>query len=118
MSSVPSISAVCTLAFRAARPRTTRAVIVHSRRAALIRSYADATNDADKLPTAPANDNVGPNMQQAEHVSEEAAKMAKITGGEGPDIEGQGTPVQEVSHAAITMKNERDIDSWTLDPQE
>lgn len=35
-------------------------------------------------------------MQQHEHVSEEAAKMAKMTGGEGPDIEGQGTPVQDI----------------------
>lgn len=34
-------------------------------------------------------------MQQQEHVSEEAAKMAKITGGEGPDLT-QGTPVQDV----------------------
>ncbi|TKA61523.1 hypothetical protein B0A55_10901 [Friedmanniomyces simplex] len=38
----------------------------------------------------------GPNMEQQEHVSEEAAKMAKMTGGEGPDIEGTGTPVQEI----------------------
>ncbi|KAF4555032.1 Ribosomal protein S7p/S5e-like protein [Elsinoe fawcettii] len=34
-------------------------------------------------------------MKQQEHVSEEAAKMANITGGEGPDLE-QGTPVQEI----------------------
>ena len=34
-------------------------------------------------------------MQQQEHVSEEAAKMAKIQGQEGPDVE-QGTPVQEI----------------------
>ncbi|KAI5362530.1 putative ribosomal protein S5/S7 [Septoria linicola] len=46
---------------------------------------------------------VGPNTQQAEHVSEEAAKMAKIQGGEGPDIEGQGTPVQDI------LKEEKDI---------
>jgi len=47
-------------------------------------------------------------MQQQEHVSEEAAKMAKITGSEGPDIEGQGTPVQEVRLAydgATRMKD-------------
>ncbi|KAF2215463.1 hypothetical protein CERZMDRAFT_35872 [Cercospora zeae-maydis SCOH1-5] len=41
-------------------------------------------------------------MQQAEHVSEEAAKMAKIQGGQGPDIEGQGTPVQDI------LKEEKD----------
>ncbi|KAF2220481.1 ribosomal protein S7 domain-containing protein [Elsinoe ampelina] len=34
-------------------------------------------------------------MKQQEHVSEEAAKMAKMTGGEGPDLE-QGTPVQDI----------------------
>lgn len=34
-------------------------------------------------------------MQQQEHVSEEAAKMAKIQGQEGPDMEA-GTPIQEV----------------------
>jgi small subunit ribosomal protein S7 len=34
-------------------------------------------------------------MQQQEHVSEEAAKMAKIQGKEGPDVEA-GTPVQEI----------------------
>ena len=38
---------------------------------------------------------VGPNMNQGEHVSEEAAKMAKITGGEGPDMD-VGTPVQDI----------------------
>lgn len=58
------------------------------------RTFADKKN----LPQADAND-VGPNMQQAEHVSEEAAKIAKIQGGEGPDVEGQGTPVQDVSDA-------------------
>lgn len=41
-------------------------------------------------------------MQQQEHVSEEAAKMAKMTGGEGPDIEGQGTPVQDI------LKNDKE----------
>ncbi|PNS16426.1 37S ribosomal protein S7, mitochondrial [Sphaceloma murrayae] len=34
-------------------------------------------------------------MQQEDHVSEEAAKMASITGGEGPDLS-QGTPVQDI----------------------
>jgi small subunit ribosomal protein S7 len=61
------------------------------------RFFADnaGTNNPGKLPKAEGEQPVGPNMQQQEHVSEEAAKMAKITGGEGPDI-GQGTPVQEV----------------------
>jgi small subunit ribosomal protein S7 len=61
-------------------------------------AYSDnaSTNNPSKLPKAEDDPAVGPNMQQQEHVSEEAAKMAKITGGEGPDIEGQGTPVQEV----------------------
>ncbi|KAF2860088.1 ribosomal protein S7 [Piedraia hortae CBS 480.64] len=31
-----------------------------------------------------------------EHVSEEAAKMSKIMGNEGPDIQGQATPVQDI----------------------
>ncbi|KAK4994940.1 hypothetical protein LTR66_005142 [Elasticomyces elasticus] len=34
-------------------------------------------------------------MQTSEHVSEEAAKMAKMTGGEGPDLD-VGTPVQDI----------------------
>jgi hypothetical protein len=59
-------------------------------------SDSASQNTPGKLPKAEGEDAVGPNMQQQEHVSEEAAKMAKITGGEGPDIEGQGTPVQEV----------------------
>lgn len=40
-------------------------------------------------------DGAGPNMSQQEHVSEEAAKMAEITGGTGPDMS-VGTPVQEL----------------------
>ncbi|EMC98044.1 hypothetical protein BAUCODRAFT_67254 [Baudoinia panamericana UAMH 10762] len=38
-------------------------------------------------------------MQQQEHVSEETAKMNEIMGKEGPDIEGQGTPVQDILKA-------------------
>lgn len=95
MSSAPSIGAVCTLAFRAARPCRARGAFIGARRLAQ-RGYADKfTNDASKLPQAPKRDAVGPNMQQAEHVSEEASKMAKIMGEKGPDME-QGTPVQEV----------------------
>lgn len=95
MSPAPSIGVVCTLAFRAARPCRARGAVIGARRVVAHRGFADkATNDASKLPEAKGD--VGPNMQQAEHVSEEAAKMAKIMGEKGPDIEGQGTPVQEV----------------------
>lgn len=60
------------------------------------RSYADESNKHNNLPQAQEGQQ-GPNMQQAEHVSEEAAKMSEIMGtGGGPDIEGQGTPVQDV----------------------
>ena len=62
------------------------------------RSFAD--DKSKVLPEAEEGDK-GPNMDQAEHVSEEAAKMAKIQGGQGPDIEGQGTPVQDVSHGQV-----------------
>lgn len=58
---------------------------------------AKSVNNNSVLPEAEGNK--GPNTQQQEHVSEEAAKMAKATGGEGPDIEGQGTPVQDVGFA-------------------
>lgn len=51
------------------------------------RSFAD-----DKKSSGQA----GLTSEPQEHVSEEAAKIAKAQGGEGPDIEGQGTPVQEV----------------------
>lgn len=58
------------------------------------RTYAD--DKSKELPEASAGQ-AGPTLGQQEHVSEEAAKIAKAQGGEGPDIEGQGTPVQEVS---------------------
>jgi small subunit ribosomal protein S7 len=54
-----------------------------------------STNDHDKLPKAPVGDKAGPNMEQQEHVSEEAAKMAKAQGMEGPDVDA-GTPVHEI----------------------
>lgn len=60
------------------------------------RSFADDKRSV--LPEAEKG-TTGPNMNQQEHVSEEAAKMAKSMGGQGPDIEGQGTAVQDVSHA-------------------
>lgn len=57
------------------------------------RSYA-AQNKPEELTKAPAGEK-GPNTQQQEHVSEEAAKTAAIEGREGPDAS-VGTPVQEV----------------------
>lgn len=79
------------------RQKPTAAFRASFQRPAALRAFADdAVNNPGKLPNAEGEKPVGPNMQQQEHVSEEAAKMAKITGGEGPDIEGQGTPVQEV----------------------
>lgn len=55
-----------------------------------------ASDQSKDLPQAKEAEAAGPNMNQQEHVSEEAAKMAKITGGEGPDLS-VGTPVQDVS---------------------
>ncbi|KAK4502101.1 hypothetical protein PRZ48_005524 [Zasmidium cellare] len=87
----------CTLRPRATILRPSNAVIGVKRPAC--RSFAD--DKSKDLPKAESGES-GPNMQQQEHVSEEAAKMAKIQGGQGPDIEGQGTPVQEI------LKNEKD----------
>jgi len=92
------------------RHKPTAAFRANFQRPAACRSFADnsSTNNPGKLPKAEGEPAVGPNMQQQEHVSEEAAKMAKITGSEGPDIEGQGTPVQEVRLAydgATRMKD-------------
>lgn len=81
----------CALRPRATVLRPSNAVIGVKRPAC--RSFAD--DKSKDLPKA-EQDGEGPNMRQQEHVSEEAAKMAKIQGGQGPDIEGQGTPVQEV----------------------
>lgn len=89
-SAINPLPVLRTVAFRPrlAVARRSNVVVGVSRR-----TFADSSKD---LPKA-EGENVGPNMQQAEHVSEEAAKMAKIQGGKGPDIEGQGTPVQDVS---------------------
>lgn len=90
----PSINPFPVLRTVALRPRP--AVIRRGNVAAGVvgrRTFADKSKDVPEAEQGA----VGPNMQQAEHVSEEAAKMAKIQGGEGPDIEGQGTPVQDVS---------------------
>ena len=86
---------VRTLAFRPRATstfRTANAVIGVKRRA-----FADeAPFEKQNALSEAEKGEVGPNMEQAEHVSEEAAKMSKIMGtGEGPDME-QGTPVQDV----------------------
>ena len=79
------------------RSRPVTAFRAGIKRPAVCRSFADdaSINNHNNLPKAEAQDGQGPNMQQQEHVSEEAAKMAKMQGGEGPDMS-QGTPVQEV----------------------
>lgn len=57
-------------------------------------SSSAGTNDGGKLPEA-APGRMGPNSQQQEHVSEEAAKVANVMGQEGPDMQ-VGTPVQDI----------------------
>lgn len=84
------------LAFRPARQALTASRQCALRPFANGRQYAAATNTPNKLPTAPKGETKGPNTHQQEHVSEEAAKMAEITGGKGPDIDGQGTPVEDI----------------------
>lgn len=56
------------------------------------RTYSDA-KDTKEVPAADRSKRL--DAQPLPHVSEEAAKMADITGGEGPDLS-QGTPVQEI----------------------
>ena len=96
MNSLPTLR---TCAFRSRRPSILLRPVIGVKRAAC-RTYAD--NNSAKLPEA-QNGQAGPNMQQQEHVSEEAAKMAKIQGGKGPDMEA-GTPVQEVSSCAVDVR--------------
>lgn len=97
MPAINPLPALRSCAFRPRQPllRSSNAVIGVKRPAQ--RSFAD--DKSGNLPTADAGA-VGPNMQQQEHVSEEAAKMAKIQGGEGPDMS-QGTPVQDVSRSGM-----------------
>ena len=57
-----------------------------------IRTYSDA-KDSKEPATGDRSKRL--DAQPLPHVSEEAAQMAEITGGEGPDLS-QGTPVQEV----------------------
>lgn len=57
-----------------------------------VRPYSDA-KDSTETPAADRSKRI--DSQPLPHVSEEAAQMAEITGGEGPDLS-QGTPVEEV----------------------
>ncbi|KAK3054070.1 hypothetical protein LTR09_004848 [Extremus antarcticus] len=84
----------------ALRPRRTARVAFPIHNASL--RHNSSTNNPDALTKAPKADQKGPNMQQQEHVSEEAAQMAKIQGKEGPDMDA-GTPVQEI------MAEEKDV---------
>lgn len=57
------------------------------------RGYA---GEKEKFTTHPEESELkGPNMEQAPHVSEEAAALSQIKGETGPDLS-QGTPVTEV----------------------
>ena len=92
----PPLAPFRTCVFRA-RPRG--AVIPPLRPSTIAIRHVTEKNNPDKLPQAKEGES-GPNTQQGEHVSEEAAKMAKMQGGEGPDMS-VGTPVQEVSETAL-----------------
>ena len=87
------------------RPRPRGAVLPLRSSNVVFRTISEK-NNPDKLPQAEAGQ-PGPNTQQQEHVSEEASKMAKIQGQEGPDMN-QGTPVQEVS--TNCLMNEQSIE--------
>lgn len=65
--------------------------VVPQKRAAQSLQQRFASDDATTAPEPR-----GPNMDNAPHVSEEQAAMDKTMGETPPDIEGQGTPVQEV----------------------
>lgn len=93
MPAINPLPVLRSCAYRPRQPllRSTNAVVGVKRPAH--RSFAD--NKSGDLPAADKGA-VGPNMQQQEHVSEEAAKIAQVQGGSGPDLN-QGTPVQDVS---------------------
>jgi small subunit ribosomal protein S7 len=59
-----------------------------------LRTYSDS-----KEPLA-ADRSKRIDSQPLPHVSEEAATMAEITGGEGPDLS-QGTPIEEVGRVGL-----------------
>ncbi|TKA34170.1 hypothetical protein B0A50_00150 [Salinomyces thailandicus] len=89
----PSINSFAGVRALALRSRPTAAF--RPAAGGLSRHYADERNGGGRLPQAQEGQS-GPNMHQQEHVSEEDAKMKKVMGQEGPDIEGQGTPVQDI----------------------
>lgn len=70
-------------------------VVQNPRTSGILYSSIRNNSSYSKLPEAEGENAVGPNMEQQEHVSEEAAKMAKSMGGQGPDLQ-QGTSVQEI----------------------
>lgn len=76
---------------------TSRALAFRPRAIASIQSPIAASWRRNYATDPKQSGGAGPNMHQQEHISEEAAKMAKIQGGQGPDLE-MGTPVQEVRH--------------------
>ena len=91
--SATSVLRTCVFRPRLA-PTASRANAVIGVKRSACRTFAEQKNV--ESPKAPEGQS-GPYVAVQEHVSEEAAKMAKAQGGQGPDIEGQGTPVQDVS---------------------
>ncbi|KAI4276000.1 MAG: hypothetical protein L6R38_005768 [Xanthoria sp. 2 TBL-2021] len=84
--------------FRARRPTMSIVRISHQGQPSLcLRLAPQRSITSDEKPLPKADEGApGPNQEQLPHVSEEAASMSKITGGGGPEIEEQGTPVDEV----------------------
>jgi small subunit ribosomal protein S7 len=75
--------------------QTSRALAFRPRAFATIQSPVAASWRRNYATDPNQSGGAGPNMNQQEHISEEAAKIEKIRGGSGPDLE-MGTPVQEV----------------------
>lgn len=65
---------------------------------------------ASEKPLPESEQPKGPNQDQLPHVSEEAAATGKITGEGGPEIEEQGSPVQEVRTLRNTHVNMTAVD--------
>ena len=97
-------SAPRALAYRTSKPTYLQSRIGNP---TLCRSYA--SDQGKGLPKAEGEEPVGPNMNQGEHVSEEAAKMAQMTGGSGPDLS-VGTPVQDVRSSKFVYSYGRLVD--------
>ncbi|KAI4856735.1 ribosomal protein S7, partial [Aureobasidium sp. EXF-8846] len=75
--------------------QTSRALAFRPRAFATIQSPIAASWRRNYATDPKQSGGAGPNMNQQEHISEEAAKIEKIRGGSGPDLE-MGTPVQEL----------------------